>query len=375
MEEDSVSIISNLEENFIGEASDSNSSSTCLHPTSKRARCGNNEFSTKFKGVTAQHKGKWGAQIYFNHQRIWLGTFKSEKEAAMAYDSAGIKLRRGDTYRNFPLTNITIEEPKFQDRHSIQSLLDMIRDGSYQVKFAEYLRACSHGRETDMMLQNERLLYNLLFSKELTPSDVGTLNRLVIPKKYATEHFPRISESAEEDAQPGEVSDGYLTFYDRMMRSWRFRYCYWKSSQSFVFTKGWTRFVKENQLKAHDTISFYMCENKEGAKEVKKFCMIVHNRVEDSGDLVYANNEHAGLPLELKLELSHNEGKKKLEDVEMKETDATNNVEEKDHQEGLKLELSHNNGANKLEEVYLKESEPTNNMEKKGFRLFGVQIS
>ncbi|KAM6550146.1 hypothetical protein CsatB_021822 [Cannabis sativa] len=68
----------------------------------------------KFKGVVPQQNGNWGAQIYANHQRIWLGTFKSEKAATMAYDSAAIKLQNGDINRNFPWTNITLHEPNFK---------------------------------------------------------------------------------------------------------------------------------------------------------------------------------------------------------------------------------------------------------------------
>ncbi|CAN6889686.1 unnamed protein product [Brassica oleracea var. botrytis] len=52
------------------------------------------------------------------------------------------------------------------------------------------------------------------------------------------------------------------------MRQWKFRYCYWTSSQSFVFTSGWKRFgeVKtENfvnpKLKEEETKSV---ENKGG---------------------------------------------------------------------------------------------------------------
>jgi RAV-like factor len=37
---------------------------------------------------------------------------------------------------------------------------------------------------------------------------------------------------------------------------WRFRYSYWNSSQSYVLTKGWSRFVREKGLRAGDTIVF-----------------------------------------------------------------------------------------------------------------------
>lgn len=87
-----------------------------------------------------------------------------------------------------------------------------------------------------------------LFEKAVTPSDVGKLNRLVIPKQHAEKHFP---------LQIGNTSKGVLLhFEDIGMKVWRFRYSYWNSSQSYVLTKGWSRFVKEKNLKAGDIVSF-----------------------------------------------------------------------------------------------------------------------
>ncbi|KAK3421717.1 hypothetical protein EUGRSUZ_G02345 [Eucalyptus grandis] len=47
-----------------------------------------------------------------------------------------------------------------------------------------------------------------------------------------------------------------LNFEDVGGKVWRFRYSYWNSSQSYVLTKGWSRFVKEKSLKAGDTVCF-----------------------------------------------------------------------------------------------------------------------
>ncbi|QCE05681.1 AP2/ERF and B3 domain-containing transcription factor At1g51120-like [Vigna unguiculata] len=221
----------------------------------------------KFKGVVPQQNGNWGAQIYANHQRIWLGTFKSEREAAMAYDSASIKLRSGDSHRNFPWNDQTVQEPQFQSHYSTARMLSMIRDGTYPSHFATFLRT----RETQqggvpkhVTLKGhgtEQLCCTQLFQKELTPSDVGKLNRLVIPKKHAVTYFPNVCDGgAESHEENGSVVDVEVAFYDRLMRLWKFRYCYWKSSQSYVFTRGWNRFVKDKKLKAKDTIAFFMCE-------------------------------------------------------------------------------------------------------------------
>ena len=47
-----------------------------------------------------------------------------------------------------------------------------------------------------------------------------------------------------------------LNLEDCSGKTWRFRYSYWNSSQSYVLTKGWSRFVKEKNLKAGDIVSF-----------------------------------------------------------------------------------------------------------------------
>ncbi|KAE8683929.1 B3 domain-containing protein [Hibiscus syriacus] len=87
-----------------------------------------------------------------------------------------------------------------------------------------------------------------LFDKVVTPSDVGKLNRLVIPKQHAEKYFPFDYSTNEK----GLV----LNFEDRNGKPWRFRYSYWNSSQSYVITKGWSRFVKDKKLDAGDIVSF-----------------------------------------------------------------------------------------------------------------------
>ncbi|CAM0903214.1 unnamed protein product [Alopecurus aequalis] len=87
-----------------------------------------------------------------------------------------------------------------------------------------------------------------MFDKVVTPSDVGKLNRLVIPKQHAEKYFPLDAAANEKGL--------LLSFEDRGGKLWRFRYSYWNSSQSYVMTKGWSRFVKEKRLDAGDTVSF-----------------------------------------------------------------------------------------------------------------------
>ncbi|KAJ0250351.1 AP2/ERF and B3 domain-containing transcription factor [Hirschfeldia incana] len=228
--------------------------------------------TTKYKGVVQQQNGHWGAQIYADHKRIWLGTFKSAAEAAAAYDSASIKLRSFDanSHRNFPWSEITVHEPDFQKNHTTEAVLNMIRDSTYLKKFSDYLEVRSQmvaivGSKQIRGAQESTKCFSCteLFHKELTPSDVGKLNRLVIPKKHAVKHLPFIAEEREDGKTTGgggAAEEVEVVFYDRAMRQWKFRYCYWKSSQSFVFTRGWNGFVKEKNLKEKDVIVFYTCD-------------------------------------------------------------------------------------------------------------------
>ncbi|KAK7390705.1 hypothetical protein VNO78_18728 [Psophocarpus tetragonolobus] len=223
----------------------------------------------KLKGVVPQQNGNWGAQIYANHQRIWLGTFKTQREAAMAYDSASIKLRSGESHRNFPWSDQTVEEPHFQSHYSAEAVVSMIRDGTYPSNFATFLSTAKKQKQMSLKDEEEEFCCTQLFQKELTPSDVGKLNRLVIPKKHAITYFPYVCGNGNDEVE--------VVFYDKLVRLWKFRYCYWKSSQSYVLTRGWNRFVKDKKLKAKDVIAFSMGCRKGGEGEAFAFIHVIYN--------------------------------------------------------------------------------------------------
>ncbi|XP_010536332.1 PREDICTED: AP2/ERF and B3 domain-containing transcription repressor TEM1-like, partial [Tarenaya hassleriana] len=229
--------------------------------------------SSKYKGVVPQPNGRWGAQIYQKHQRVWLGTFNNESEAARAYDVAARRFRGHNAVTNFKYPandggqNVT--ESAFLEAHSKAEIVDMLRKHTYEDELEQSKRRFhlsvvdgNGKRYKTREAQNDAVggkTREMLFEKAVTPSDVGKLNRLVIPKPHAEKHFPlpTTTDNGNETASPSPSTKGMLmNFEDLTGKVWRFRYSYWNSSQSYVLTKGWSRFVKEKNLRAGDVVSF-----------------------------------------------------------------------------------------------------------------------
>ncbi|CAO2185576.1 unnamed protein product [Urochloa humidicola] len=195
-------------------------------------------FSTMSTSVVLQPNGRWGAQMYDGHERVWLGTFPNQDTAARAYDVAALRCRGREAATNFDYkAGHGQQQLAFLAAHSKSAeIVDMLRNQTY----------------ADELLRRRRAWARVtLFEKAVTPSDVGKLSRLVVPRKHAERHLPPVRGGGGNGALLLDFVDG-----GKSGKVWRFRCSYWESSQSYVLSRGWIRFVREKGLRAGDTVAF-----------------------------------------------------------------------------------------------------------------------